>query len=836
MRQLSATRHMNRAGVVSLELFESGVSTGLRASGALTTKSSCSRAARDNFRGRVTDTEISAVVAKFFASQSPVDGVQEDLPADTAAAEPEVLPPLLFKLRYLTSPTPTIGNEDLTAMLRYPSDTDHIIEWGRDNIQRCAAVDVDWHDIPSRTDDSVFLGFIGSLTPAPLAGWVTRNRGMRLIYHCPRADLFAAVAAVRCAERFRDTGISGIEIKTDSRHPGEKHVRFCDPDTDLSRLWPRVTDTDEEVDGEAWTEWLQSRDLSFGRFPHDRCLISPHNESKSPTPVEIRPSGVMCHSCSGRTGRGFMSAAYLMRGEDTFRHLSPLATVVSNLTHYEHAAYILREHLPHEIDEKIMRLYYEALLYSWHGLDDSRVESAFRERNLIRFEGFWATRGGEMRDAAKVRVTLSNLPACRDETGEVNSERVEAFSDSIDLTNYGYPAIRPVFGHRIGTFHPGDEDSTRIPRIVVSTSQSRHKPEYIPAEKRMPRDEAWGHLSRVYPGIDVDLIEMLIYSRGLVERGTTSMHPKFLFDGVSGSGKSAHPHIAAAICGDRSTDIIAVKDDERLGQKIYEAMRVGSFANLDEIVKEAKKARVDIRTFLTFLLNLTPESSVHALYIGQVRFGWLPVMCLSDTDYPDDALGDEQLGRRLLYRHLGTEKVDWAASTRAAGLSHWADPRSANGDIRVACDAIMSHVIDRYFKGPPPDITDVAAEKGFKFLNADGEAERRKMLLRDLFLAWSKYVPTSQYPIVTGKKTFGINEDGDLSRLWSRVHDEGNPTSWGRMNERSWREATGHPYDLRGRVEPFRRGTASLVSIWFEERVNGGWRPVQEVSHASINI
>lgn len=809
---------------VSLVEGEDSRHTGKVVRGSFMSESKREAAAKELGCGVTAEMLLDAIVQFRRDGKNEIE-VKEIAPPETPTEQVAVREPIRFLVRETTAPTSRgTRYESLVAALQTPGTHETLIEWGDDNRDLCCAVDLDWHHEPSRENPENLLIFASKVMPAPFVAWVTRSNGLRMIYTGAQADLRAAVAAVRAVERFPSA--SGVELKSQTRHPGGSPVRYANEDYDLACVWPRGNGSDGEVDAEAWAAWLRGHDLAMGRYSHDRCLIDPAHSSQSPSPVEVRPSGIMCHSCGGRTGRGWLSAAYLLRGEETFSQVSPLTDIVRNLSHYEHAKYILHEHTPKIIPDEIMKLYYRALLIAWHGIDDVRVDSVFRDRDLIRFEGFWASISGRRRDAAKARVAISNLPACRDSTGEVIAERVELFTDCVDLDHYGYQAVQPVFGHRIGTYHPDADARRRIPRIIIPNTNLDTRPTYVASAKRMPRDEAWGVLRGVYPGIDTELIEFLIYCRGVIERGCTSLHPKFLFDGVSGSGKTSHPHIAAALCGDRCTDVIATSDDERLGQKIHEAMRVGSFATIDEVVKSAKKSRMDTRTFLTFILNLSPESSIHALYIGQVRFGWLPILCLTDTEYPEDVLADEQLGRRLIYRHLGTERLQWETSTRAAGLTHWADPRSAGGDIQFACDSILSGVIDTYFKGEVRDLMDVAEERGFKFLNADGHAERRKHQMRDLFVAWCAYTETGSHPREPGRRRFDANETSDLARLWSKLHDEGNACSWGRMNERSWSQATGHPYPLRGVVEPVRRGNNSVVSLGFEEQVDGKWRRV----------
>lgn len=819
--ELKITRYQNQDALQQVELLLDNNSSGIIDAGNFISAKRVRKAIREKFSQYANEELLTSAIRSFVAAGYPKDGLIVELKND---AEHE---PLVFTIRHQNAPLSVAqefrdANPRLALMscLRHDATTDDLIAWGN-RAYDCCAVDLDWHGMKSPYSEQILLDFVSSVTPAPFAGWQTRNGGLRLVYFGPDAELFASVGAVRAAARFPQ-GLTGVELKAETRHPGKATVRYNDDSNDLASLWPKNECDDVLVDQEAWQEWLAERGLSLGRYSHDFCLIDPEHESRAPSPVEVRPSGIMCHSCGGRTGRGWMSAQQLMRDESTFAQTTPLASMVRNFTHYEHAEHVLREYVPVIlVDTEIMKTYYRALLISLHGNDDPRIADAFRPRDLIRFNGYWGTPTCERRDAAKIRTTISNLPACRSIEGEVFVEKVEAFSESLDLANLGYPAIYPVFGHRIGTFHPCE---SKTPRIVVPSAVRKVKPCYLSPAKRMSREDAWRVLRDVYPGIDADLIEMLVYCRGIVERGCASLHPKFLFDGVSGSGKTSHPHIAAAICGDRCTDVVAVTDDERIGQKIHEAMRVGSFATIDEVVKSAKKARVDPRTFLTFILNLSPESSVHALYIGQIRFGWLPIICLTDTDYPEEVLADEQLGRRLIYRHLGTERLAWETSTRKAGLLHWADPRSAGGDVQSACDAILSHVIDEYFTSEPPDLIDVVERKGFRFLNADGHAERRKLLLRDLFNAWSSFITPEAYKTDDqGWKTFDANDSGDLARLWSRVHDEGNPTSWARMNERSWAQATGHPRPLRGEVEPMRRGNSNVVRLRFLEQRDGQW-------------
>lgn len=752
---------------------------------------------------------IDAAVAAFrrdgtsTATWTPPEDADDQTPED------------VFRVRLIHQPAANATEyDDFDAALGHPGATkEHVIEWKDAGL--VAALDFDWHT--SKPPEDVGR-FIHLATPRPSYGWVTRSGGLRLIYvrqgDTP-ADAIAAVAAYGLYQRMQP---EALELKTGTRFPSGDIERLPGS-VDLSSIRSMFDDT--SFDTVARDEYLAERGLTIGsRHAHDVCPMNPGRRSNSPDPVLICDDGVRCFSCGGR-GRGFVSWGQLIG------HYVPteFAVCVRNFTHWEHARYVVAQHI--NLPDGLLESFYRAALVVSHGADDPRIPSVFRERDLVRFDGFWGTRQAEIRRDDRVKYTVAGLPVCLGPDGKIDNEKHERFLDSSSLDRWGYFPLKRVYGISMTRFMSPLPDCR--PRIEVDTP-GIIKPRYLEPDARDTEDAAWGLIESAYPGVDRALIELLVFCRGRIEFGHDNP-PMFLFEGASGSGKTGSPHLAAAICGEVCTNIVPQEREERLWSQILNAMHShGTFISVSEVVKSARKYRVQPRDYLNFMLQLTPQQVAHVLYKGPVKFGDVPILCVSDTEFTEEILADTQLGRRLFYRDLGQEFRDWKSGTAAAGLLSWTAIRSVES-FRRAADSLLSIWIDRYWQAPPAfTVDEVAASLGIGYMKDREANSDRAELMASLFHAWLAYEGAGGAYAkreARGFKAFRVDPDKfDIAAIWVQLHDENSPTTWSRANERSWQQVTGHPRPLRLVVRRMFDDRDSWVQLSFQERDGDKWKPV----------
>lgn len=756
---------------------------------------------------------IDAAVARFRA-----DGVAEHVYTPPVAEDAQDEAPDLYRVRLITQPdSMATVYEDFADALEHAGATpDHIITWNDGS--EVAALDWDWHTNPEYApDDPETIALLA--TPRPVYAWKTRSGGLRMVY-TRQGDVPAdALAAVGAYSIYGRLSPNGLELKTDTRFPPDRDqvVRLAgDSDlTSLAELFNATTFNVADRD-----DYLTEQGLVVGRrYSHEHCPIDATRNSNSPDPVQVLEDGVKCYSCGAYGFASFRSWSQIL-GRAVATEVS---TCVDKFTHFEHARFILEKFI--DFKPAMMESFYKAALIVKHGHADARIPSVFRHRDLVRFSGYWGTLKAQPRRDDRLKFTIAGLPAVMGPDGKIDNERHERFLDSADLHHWGYYPLKQVHGMKISTRFIHAPDGR--PRIEICEGA---KPEYLEPAARMSEEEAWSLFEAAYPGVRRNLIELLVFARGLVEYGTTNA-PMFLLEGASGSGKSGSPQLAAAICGDRCRELIPQQTEERLYSHVIDALRSnGTFMSLSEVVKAARKFRVQPRDYMNFLLHITPNSVGHVLYKGPVQFGDVPVLCVSDTEFTEEVLSDTQLGRRLFYYDLGTEYNDWKQPPEAAGLTARFAVRSTEAYQR-ASDSLLSIWIDRYWQEtPPPTLDDVAKSLGIGYLNSRSGSADRADLMKQLYDAWKKYAgATGSYRDRQSKgfKAFKIDPDKvQLARIWVQLHDDGSPTTWSRANERSWQQVTGHPKPLKLAVKRLYDDRENWVQLSFQEQEGTSWNAI----------
>lgn len=698
-----------------------------------------------------------------------------------------------------------------------------LITW-RDRSRLCA-LDVDF-DTPPESDR--LEAFARDVLPRPLYSWVTHGGGMRLIYIAAAslaADELAAVASLAVRRQYPT---ARVELKRDTRHPAgtrdgkragtpRQHI----PDADTSALAAMFTVA--ECSPEKRDDWLAGRGLAVGqRYAHELCPVQPAEPGQR-EPVHVTDTGVYCYACAARGVRfgsrapGFYPYTALAGGFFD----STLKVAVENFTHWTHFTEVLEA--THGITGETAELVYRAALKIRHG-DDPRVPRAFSVgRNLLRLEQGWATTGAEPL-TRNLENIVAELPAVQDLDAKASPTKIAYFvSPSIDLSAYGYPPIAPVWGERIGSQFldaPGFVKVFQTPTLRDEAAREL-RARYVPDHAR-PFDEeiAWSIVEDIFPGVHRNFVRLLIAARGMSE--LQSSMPPFLFvSGPSAAGKTGTVSLAASICGDAATSVQWQRNSERVRQGVLQAKASGSFCMLNEILKDGQRDKADVEATLDFLLNMTPESVSHRLYVGPVPLGWLPVVVLTDTVVPAQVKQSKQLARRLIHVPL-YRMVAWERTAQAIGQFG----RFRIADLRhaQAGNVILSATIDRFFRAPAT-LKEIAAELGFDSLDKDDAAKDSAATLRAFFDAVCAMPDPYKMPTgLTGRgwKMGEHSQSTDMMNLWRELGER-------KCSETAWAQLLGVPGEVEFEFRERRDGRVYMRFV-ADRRTNREYKVNGEIS------
>lgn len=588
-----------------------------------------------------------------------------------------------------------------------------VLEW--DDPGQASVLDVDYHHLPieSRPTPERLAFLVARLQPQPLVWWVSKGRGVHAVYERRQylaANVLAAVAG------FCWTGMdpsATFEVKSDTfAPPGQVHTVTGTSDLSPVAKFLRGGVGEDEV-----TEYLQDRGMEYGKaYEHSYCPLEP-DRSAQREPVYVGESGIICKSCEARglclgsRRPGYFPYSTLCGGHE----YSEVSRMVRYFTHWTHASVVLDSSC--RLRGEVARLVYEGMLRLVHGADE-RVDRAFLVgEHVIRGQGRWVTpdRYETLKD---IRPTLSSFPAVLSKELKPIPERLDFFDQTVELSRYGYPPIHPIHGLRIfGEFlgHDGGPVTCVLPPTTLAEpSQAALRPRYVPSERRLPLEEAWQRVEEVFPRINRNYLLLLVAARGVSE-GETGLAPNIVCVGPSGSGKSQTVQLAASITGDACGEIQWTPSEERFRQGYMRAVGKGSYVVVDELIKSALRARQTPRAAFDYFLTLTPGSTSHEMYVGQVPLGRLPVTVVTETFVPSEVRADVQLARRFVYVRL-LERLGWEETIVSAAIGTPGRFRASSIERAEACNAIVSHVIDRFFSERARPLSDIAQELGFTTL------------------------------------------------------------------------------------------------------------------------
>lgn len=685
---------------------------------------------------------------------------------------------------------------DPAGLLRYCLNveacpySEPLLEWGSgqgwERLDHLACCDIDYHgyELDKRPTHEWLIGRAAGIQPVPVAFHVSHGRGMKLYYAARdgyTAGELAAVAAVGWLSQDKRATADVIRSSRHPRYPRPGYpdagaVTFPDATSDLAPLAKWLQQT---IDPNAVDDFLNSKGWQRGMMlPHCECPIDPSAASTHAHTVLVGDAGLYCHKCGaagqalGRTP-GFTHYSRLIGG------VKPrLARMIAAGTHWTHARLVMRRDF--RAGDTVLEAAYSAAVKLKHGPDSDVARSVSAAgRDVIRIPGRWTSPDGRVTFTQNVTGILNALPAVWEKgTRTVAQERRDLFFQSVDLSHHGYPAVTPVNGCIIyGKHLPYPDD--RVAFSVPAAWASDCAPRYRPLKDRMDLELAWSHVETAFPGINRNYVKLLLVLKGFAEGGTAQA-PFCFVTGVTGSAKSSTVHVAASICGDVATEPTFTPDSVRLMQAFAGGLDAGSFVVLNEIVKEAQRAKIRPRAAFDPILNLTPDAMSHRLYIGPRPLGRLPALVCTDINPPITVCTDAQLARRLIWVQLDG-RLEWEESVQKAGFGKIGHFRAWNEGAALACDAILSDVIDAYFTVPMP-LHDVAEELGFKTLEKCGMMLDQRGVLRRFFHAVCKAPDLVGSELARrpnpGWKIITRGDTSELAELWEQICDGVNGDEW----------------------------------------------------------
>lgn len=704
-----------------------------------------------------------------------------------------------------------------------------VFYWEGDDV--LCLVDVDFHS--GRASGGIDL-LAQRIEPRPIVSWTTHGGGLRLVYdnRLGGVDSFTAselagVAAVGC--KFAEPN-AAVELKTITRHPSYRRgsqfcgpVRWHEPSSDVSLVARWLGGRD--ADAEQVSSWLEERGLVVGqRYAHSHC---PHNPglTMGNDPVCVREGGIKCYSCEAQgLRRGSREPGWFpfasLTGEAA---ASNFRLCAKNMTHWSHAKHVVEDTV--RFTGKLAESVYAAAMKMLATKEQPRsrtdIARAFASgRDLVRLQGnFWSTEHGETY-TKDITPILAAVPAGRSE-GKADLEKVCRLTQAIDLTPYGYPPLRPIWGMRVFSEKLSLSDPTSVPvvmqqPILKHDALAAHRPRYLPlAQRPFSEDDAWKELERVFPGLYRDAVRLYVAARGCFE-GRIGMPPFVFVTGPTSSAKSSTVTIAGAICGDSAKTLTWQASDERNYQQVAAAAETGSFAVFDEIMKTGRQlGRADSST-LDFILKITPGMYRHKLFVGPVPLEQVPVCVFTDTEIPLVIRQDSQLCRRLVHLPM-PRQVDWVGSMADYGVGKGERLRLASENLAQACNVVVSCVIDDFFGSHAMSFTEIASKIGLLTLDQSEIMKELEDVLLSLFDA------VCRAPALSGAdaRRWGgrgwkvvVRGGGDLlSDIWAQVADPEFTTSR-KCSERSWGKILG----CGGDVQLETRAHGSRVALRFVAR------------------
>jgi hypothetical protein len=712
-----------------------------------------------------------------------------------------------------TDPDPLKALQDALAWTRCEEDGP-VIEW--DGCDQLCCLDVDFHG-KEHPEFWLVYRVISAVRPEPALYWTSHGGGLKLIFTAAgflTAEDHAAIA--RMVLRLQYLNTSGIELKRQTQHPaykrggqscGKVQQGYCGGLAEARRKLLSNVDTGASADLDKVDEYLTENGFTRGgRYPHTLCPIQPNDTCLS-NPVIVGDYGIFCYRCKGKevcypgvSKPGFAPYSFLVDGTPA-RIVNHLRNAVRGMTHWEHARHFIA-------DEEG----YRALLKLWHLTDDNpylattarligrvfwpKVPLVWTPAGWMRSDVF-APAGKDGRDLLLKSLPAVCYPAEKDKI-KVDPVRLGVFSGDYDKTEYGYPPIIPLRGADLAEYVRPMEDERVYAKVPAKPPFKYRASRDIEAARRI--------VEECYPGINIKLVYLLIACKGLVQRGELIDVPQVFITGQSGGGKSMTARLAAQIACDSADEMRF--DPQRLLQAYADTSNQCSYA----LYNEASKNNVTGNQLRDFCLSFAKGVKYHQLYIGQRRIEAPAVVVLTDTYVFPELLASEQTARRIALVDLGpgvnAKGVNWLQTCGTGTVENW----RAGGHADTA-DAILSDVMDKYFRDPSWTFRDIVHDCGFQMMDeVDDGTKAVKRRLYELVTALPEH-DGSGYWTGPGWRVIHLQQDRNpAADLLREVTDDGKrldaitETKWGVIVKVPEMECTvrrhGLRIGLRFRVRP----------------------------------
>ncbi len=714
--------------------------------------------------------------------------------------------------------------DSFQAVLDHKTDDyEPMIVW--DDPKSACCIDMDWLAEPTHNKDQLII--ISALVqPAPMYSWVSHGGGLKCMYTAQdgfTADELASVGCIWLNAKFGN--LVRTELKTETRHPRYNRKGFeCSSvrvsnaatlDLDPVKRWL----SNYEISESERDEWLSTNDYTIGgRYSHNRCPLRPHIDGSKRECVVVYPDGIHCNYCAAVYGGGNSSYARLVN--NTFA--DPIKVYLDNFVHWGHAKY--RWFREFGLMDREGKLSYKSALKVRHDTEDPRINRVFIDHNIIRANNWWCTDDGQL-CGNELHNILNELPACyflNDDGKAIRSKSKSAWlSQTVDIRKYGYDSFDFIRGLRIHGQHnkyDADKIMLELPNDVLRPPHCAYaRPKCIGVPTETEVENAWELIEKVFPGINRNYLLLLLVARGISE-GETGMPPFVYCSGKSQTGKTTTVDIAAAILGDATSAPLWSMSVEKTREGILKnKLERGDYIVINEIEKQANRAKSEVIQAMDDLLNFTPNSSSHLMYIGPMNFGRLPVIVWTETSVNDEILHSVQLGRRLVHVPL-FKKVHWERPIKAL-IGKVTHLRLAGPEYVTACDVLCSYVISRWFSQMPKIFSDIALELGFELLlrGREGEDEEtgidRSMLTLFNVACTGEPAPDNALRQIGGKGWIICPAE-----VWQQFRDPSGSTLTDCRNvkEQDWNEILGTSENVSFEAKSF----SGVVYIRFIVRIN----------------
>lgn len=764
--------------------------------------------------------------------------------------------------------------DTLKAAFNFTVDgVEPLLEWY--DVKKLCCLDIDYHNVEVKPTLDELQAQVSTIKPLPFCWHPSHGFGAKLYYVATPGFTAEELAAVAGLQWIQTDPRATFDLIKSTRHPSFARSRdnapapvkrfasdaerqhseglsspLPHPQTDVDSeiiLHPVTSGTEPGMGTDAATngrlfylygsgdlsavrrylsaefdfseieEWLNERGWKIGQtLPHSLCPIEPSDSYKDV--VFVGDKGIYCHKCEakklGGSIPGFVSYGSLIGGAD-----NRIAKMVKNFVHLEHAKIVL-ENIFQNVPQKILETVYRVMMKIVHTPDDPRIAMAMTSgKGFIRVRGAWVSTDGEVTIAKGLDQYVQSLPATlvpKEDGFGINIPARTAFLNSCSIDDYGYHDITFLRGCKIYGQHMPCR-STELVKVLTRREFKDTAPKYLLPNKRMDIEKAWGMLDEVFPGVDRKYIQLLICAKGAAE-GRLVQCPFLLITGPSGAGKSTTVHIAAGICGDKADEPIFETKVDRFRQALMDSARSSGFVCVNEVFKMADRSRMSYTQALDPMLSLTEDSRSHVMYVGSVPFGRLPVFVLTDINIPKEVEADIQLARRFAFYRLSTRNY-WNGTI----VQHNIRPhemRLISPDHNLACDTILSDVIDTYFS-EHTTFEEIIKRIGLPTLETISEEtdDKKGQLLR-LFneVKNAKAIAGShaiRYSSAKGWKVIDRTEVNPLSELWGDLADGQLPQEWVRsrtVEAEDWGRVLGTGFPVVCDIRPYK---GSIVYIRF---------------------